>query len=541
MATVLTANINSTSIKICEINHSAKATVIEKAFKLKTPEGTVDDGRILDVDKLASFLSTELTWRTVTTKEIIFIVNSSKIPVKEVYTPVLRAGKLKDMIQANASEYFPVNIDEYIVTHKVVCQGVSETGSKQLKVNVMAAPRDLIEGYYSLAEKLGMIVKNVEHHSNATVSILKKHIGPETSVVIQVHDDYTTVNVFKNNVLELQRNVPYGKNVVVQALMKELRMDEDAAEAIISKERLIHSSFDGDQVTESLRYLINSIERVVDYYTSRNSDSSVEKAYLTGESVNMLGLENLFANEFDFSVMQIMEFREVTISPNLVLEPKYISAYLACAGAVLDPVDFQLIREEGKVKTDKSVKYLLIATGVALLVGIVLIAIPGIQNLSLKSDIEDMDEKINEIKDIEVVVDSYYKAKDMYTDAALFQSASSDPNDYLLDFLYALEKGQPSDISIKSMSVASGQVSISATTSTKQSIAKLIVQLNTMPGVSGVFVSNTSESKDEYGIVTSSFSVSFMFNSLIEQYIAEDTVEEETSAESETTAEGEVQ
>lgn len=520
MAAIITAHISASSIKICEISHSSKGTVLQRAFKLKTPEGTVDDGKILDMDRLAAFMTAELTKQAITAKEITFILDSSKIAVKEVYTPVLKPARLKEMIKANASDYFPVNIEDYIITEKIVSQAVMESGEKQLRVNVLAAPKDMIESYYDLAEKLGFTVKNIDHHSNATVSLLKNQIGPETSVVIQVHDDSTTVNVFRNNILELQRTVPYGKNVVVQELMETKDMEEEEAENLLATERLIHNSFDGDEVTESLRYLINSIVRVVDYYTSRNSESPVEKAYLTGESVNLLGLENLFANEFDFSVMQIMSFEGVSIAPDLVLDPKYVSLFISCTGAVIEPVNFQPEKVVGATKKDKSIMYLLIGAAASLVVGLILIAIPGIQNLSVKSDIEDMEEKIDAIKDVEIVVDDYHDALDKLNDVKTFVGVSSSPNDYLLDFLYALEKGQPSDVSIKSMTITNGQVSISATTSTKQTIAKFITQLNSMPGVSGVYVASTTESKDEYGVVSSAFNIVCTFSSDIESYVA---------------------
>lgn len=533
MANIITAHIGSTSIKVCEISHSAKATVIHRAFKLKTPEGVIEDGKILDMERLSAFMNAEFTKHAITAKEITFILSSSKIAVKEVYTPVLKAAKLKEMIKVNASDYFPVDIEDYIITEKIISQAVMESGEKQLRVNVLAAPKDMVEAYYDLAEKLGLAVKNIEHHSNATVSLLKKQIGEETSVVIHVHDDSTTVNVFRSNILELQRTVPYGKNVVIQALMEERGMDEDEAEALCLKERMIHKSFDGDEVTEALRYLINSIVRVVDYYTSRNSDSPVEKAYLTGESVNMLGLEELFANEFDFSVIQLMSFEGVAIGPDLILEPRYVSLFISCTGAVLEPVNFEPEKTTGAGRKDKSMQYLLIGAAASLVLGAALVAVPAIQNMSVKSDIEDMSEKIEAIKAVEIVVDEYYDSKDILDDVKGFVDISSNANDYLLDFLYALEKGQPSDVSIRSMSVQSGYVSITATTSTKQTIAKLITQLKGMPGVTGVYVASTTESKDEYGVVTSAFSIVCRFGSKIEQYLIPEPEETENPKEGE--------
>ena len=541
MAAIITAHISNVNIKICEISHSSKETVIQRIFKVDTPEGTVEDGKILDMERLAAYMSAEMARESIAAKEIIFVLDSSRIVMKEVYTPALKPAKLDDMIKANASDYFPVNIDDYIVTEKIVSKVASESGEKQLRVNVFAAPKDMIESYYQLAEKLGLTVKNIESYGNATVALLKRQIGSETSIVIQVRDDSTVVNIFKNNILEFQRTVPYGKNIVIQTLMEERNVDEEAAEEILAKERILHSSFDGDEVTESLRYLVNSIVRVVEFYTSRNSDSPVEKAYLTGESVSLVGLEDLFATEFDFSVTPIMSFQGFSFAPYLHVGPKSVSHFISCAGAVMEPVNFQPETVAGVTKKDKSVTYLLIGAVASLVAGVILIAIPGIQNLSVNSDISDMEEKIDKIKDVEVVVDAYYNATDKLKDMTTFLDIATNPNDYMLDFLYALEKGQPSDVSIKSMTVANGQVSISATTSTKQTIAKFITQLKSMPGVTGVYVSSDIEQKDEYGVVSSSFGIICTFDSRIESYIAPQEESVAAEGETETTAEEEEQ
>jgi hypothetical protein len=92
----------------------------------------------------------------------------------------------------------------------------------------------------------------------------------------------------------------------------------------------------------------------------------------------------------------------------------------------------------------------------------------------------------------------------------------------------------PSHVSIKSLSVDKGVVQITATTSTKSTVAKFITQLKGMPGITNVFVPSTSEAKDAYGVITTNFSVSFSFNKDIANYLEQleepeegETVEEE--------------
>lgn len=93
----------------------------------------------------------------------------------------------------------------------------------------------------------------VDYAGNSTYQIMKQQIGPEVSLVIQVENDGTVINIFKDNVLQLQRNVPYGKSMLVNAVMEKYGLKYEAATAKLQNETLLHSRFDGDEVTESLK------------------------------------------------------------------------------------------------------------------------------------------------------------------------------------------------------------------------------------------------------------------------------------------------
>lgn len=538
MATVITAYIGSSKIKLCEMVSTSKGATIKKASIIKTPEGFVDDGWLVNVDGLMKVMQQEFALQGMNAKEITFVVQSSKIAYKEVFIPVIKTNRVNDMVKANASDYFPINVDDYAIAGKVISQVVTAEGDNQLRVGVYAAQKDMIDAYYELADKLGLVVNNIESYNNATAAFLSSQIGPESSVVIQIHDDSTTVSMFKDNILEFQRSVPYGKNVVINATMEHKRINRGEADRLIAMDRIIFDHFGGDPITESLSVLVGNVSRVIEYYNSRNADRPVEKAYLTGESVVMLGLDRLMTNELDFEVTQIMEFNGVTVDPRLFFEKKMVSVFVANVGAVLNPISFETERAARSNRKDNTIKYLMIGLIASAAIGVVAIAVPLIEGIFLRSSISDYEEKIEKVRDIELIVNEHYNAKDKVSDVEKFVNMSSSANDYMLEFIQALEKGMPSDISIRNLTINNGQVSISAATSTKQTIAKFITQLNGMNGVSNVFVSNTSESKDEYGVVTSTFSITFTFDSQIKDYVAP---QPETEASTDENTEGEAE
>ena len=68
-----------------------------------------------------------------------FSISSPRLATKEVLIPNVKANKIEKIVQANATEYFPVNMDEYIIQHTVL-QEIEDQGQKKLKIMVAAVP-----------------------------------------------------------------------------------------------------------------------------------------------------------------------------------------------------------------------------------------------------------------------------------------------------------------------------------------------------------------------------------------------------------------
>lgn len=516
MANILSISVGSSYIKVCELTNK-KGVTVNKVVRFKTPEGSFDDGLITDTHAVAKALEENLALNGMTAKQVVFSVFSSRIATKEIRTPVLKEKKLAELIEANATEYFPIDIENYIITHKVIEEDTAGE-DKQLRVLLMAAPKEIIKSYYRIARHNGYLIHNIDYAGNSSMQLLRKQVDKGINVVIQIMEDSTIVNIIKNRVLQLQRIIPYGKNVVVDAIAEEREITEEQAVALLSTVKMIHDSFDGDALTENLRYMVNNIARVIEYYVSRSAENQVEKAFLVGDSIELLGLDELFANEFTFPVQQIDGFRKVTVDPSIDMEPRMISRYVGCIGAVIDPVNFIPKEKVERELSAQGYKAMRLAFLGSVLVGIIMITIPAVQFFALQAEERGIEERIRSLKSIEQVVRDYYVATDIMTDATNWMNMSVGNNDVMVEFIENLELKQPSDIAISSLAISEGQVEITATTSTKPTVAKFITQLETIPNVSNVVVTTMSESKDEYDVVNTTFSLVCTFTNTNDAY-----------------------
>lgn len=518
--------INNEYIKICEITKSGKNVTVHKTVTIPTPDECYEDGVLENIPDLAKAIKGIMDEHRFSSNNIAFSISSPRLATKEVLIPNVKGDKIAKIVQANATEYFPVNMDEYIIQHTFL-EKVEDQGQEKIKLMVAAVPSEVAESYYNLAKTLGLKVAFIDYAGNSTYQIMKQQIGPEVSLVIQVENDGTVINIFKENVLQLQRMVPYGKSMLVNAVMDKYGLKYDAATAKLQNETLLHSRFDGDEVTESLRYMASNINRVIDYFVSR-SRVSIQKAYLIGHSTSIKGFATLLSNELNMPIEKVERLKNIAMDKKAYVEEATLTSYVTNLGSVIDPVDFVPKRMVEAGTKKENTKMIITGFFGAVAVSALLIVIPLVQIVALNAQIGTLNKDVNKLSDVNGIVNEYYLAKDKYNDLSAFASLTSDSDDSLQNFVSYLEKNMPSDVTVTNFNVTSGTVSISGKSKSKDSIAKFIQQLQKSSAISNVDVPSITETKSNTGAVEASFSISCVFTDM------SDAGESETNASTST-------
>lgn len=510
---VVSVAINNEFIKICELTKNNKNISVQKVVTVVTPDKSYSDGIIYNQAAISNTIKTAIEENGITENTIVFTVASTKIATKEVLIPNVKANKVGEIIHTNATEYFPVNIEEYIIQHTPLEQ-IEEDGIVKLKVLVIAAPSEIAEGYYNLAQLLGMKVERIDYIGNSIYQVLRLQIENVPSVVIQIENDSTIVNIFNKNVLQLQRTIPYGKSALVNAVMDEYGLKYEEALSKLQNEELLHTTFDGETITESLRYMVSNINRVVDYHITRNTNKPIEKAYVIGNATTIKGMITLLEHELNLPLNVIDTLKGVTTDKKSYINEVDLTSYIGNIGAYIHPVNFvptNLGENEKSRDSSRNGKMIL---AIAVLIAFFLIMIPFIMMISSKMSRDYAKADADRISDIETIVNEYYAAKDIASDASSFQKLTENNNDNLEKFVAVLEEKMSSDISISSMSSASGSVTIMGTASSKSSIALLLQQLSRTEGVDSVRVGSETEAKDNSNVTTITFSLTCGFGEI---------------------------
>ncbi|MBP3325327.1 MAG: type IV pilus assembly protein PilM [Coprococcus sp.] len=514
---VLTIDITNESITIVEATASnKKQSIVHNAIIFETPEDSYEDGIIRDKERIAEAIKGQLSANGISNKNAIFVLTSTKIVNREVVVPFVKENKIKGIINANSSEYFPVNIEDYVVSHSVLETVTDEENNKQLRVLAVAAPENMVRSYYDVAAMAGLKVVALDYIGNSMLQLIKTQTSENmTTMVIQLGSESTVLNIVKGDTLLLQRTVPYGTNVVVNEVMDAKGVDATTAMTLLQNERLLTVDFDDNAITGAFRYLINNIGRVMDFFTSKNPDKPIDDVFLTGDGALIKGIDGLFKVQLNVSTRVMDSLYNIKFDPKIDLKiynPVYLMVPI---GAAFAPMGFVLTEtgakggSRGSFDTTPLVVAFLI---LAIIVAGGVTAYSYIAKNKAQEDLDKVNKDIEAIRDIETIVQDYEAAESVYVDAMSMYSYTMNLNEYVGTLITELEDKMPKGISITAFNSNSTGINITGTTAEYEDIAAFAINLKDIECIDNTFIGTITENVDETTkSITYDFTVSCIY------------------------------
>ena len=517
---VLSIEIGQQVTKAVVIDFLKKNPHVYNAFSFDTPEGVMEDGYVKDKDRMAQLLREQMKDNGVKEKEVVFSIASSKIASREVTVPYVPEKNLDNLINATAQDYFPVNMDEYTLAYNVL-----ETVKKSLKQLLLAAPDSLIQNYYSLADLMGVRVESIDYYGNGSMQVLQKHIGSGYSVCVQIGSLNTMVSVLKENQQIMQRTIPYGTNTIIETMLAhpalECRDETDAME-MLCRENVVYSTLDYEDetvrgtrisedqwkrsgqsrearkaVTDAVGGILLSVIRVVDYFGSRYPDCQLGYIYITGMGVKIRGLDTLFEREMDLPVRKLEKLTNITFSRGFARSLQDQTEYIAAIGAAIEPVGFslkELKNKQGRAASMRTVKIILAGSVV---VAVALVAVGWFRLVGANKENENLKMEKQSLQSINQVYTENEQATKKFEDATALHVATSTKNQNLVALIEQLQKKLPKQMQVSTLQTTEDKVTLTITTKTKISVAKMLVEFEGIDLLTNVNVASIAGAESE--------------------------------------------
>ncbi len=467
--------------RVCEVvKKSATLIVVNNATEVATPTGAVDDGYLTDVPAIAEAIRGCVFGRGFSASKVIFTISSKKIANKEVVIPYVRGDKkIGAILEANSGEYFPMSTTgDFLFAHTVM-ETFQDVEGKKLRLTAVAAPRDLVECYYELADELRLTVEDIDYVGNSVLQLLSLQMKEgDTELVLQIEKDMTFVNVMSGKSVILQRSVPYGKNAVINSMMEIKKLTEKEAKTLLSNRDMLDRQVTEEEYAEAVRYLISSIGRIVEYHRSRNPDRIIDGIRVFGEGSAIAGIDEVLKQELGAQVTHFSTLQGIKAGSKSYLTSETALRYLANFGAVLNPIGLNLNRgktKENVSKTADKVLYAILALSIVGVVGWVTWTMIVYYGKAAEKKL--LEANIKAIEDVEQIKLNYDNAAAAYQAVKDFADSTNSNNELVLQFITDLEKILPTTMIIDGFTASGGTVSFSVTAPNKEAVADMIVEL----------------------------------------------------------------
>lgn len=544
---VLSIEIGNSFTKICEIDYKVKKPKVYKVLTVETPEGVVVDGMLQPTQEYADHLVNALGTNGIRTKRVIFTISSTRVASREVQIPNVKANKIEALVKTNANDYFPVDLTQYEIGH-YLAGGLTEEG--KLRVMALAVPKALLDSYYQLAQMCGWEVECFDYSSNSLYQILRDEKSEKVTMMIKIDENNTIVTVLSAGKVLLQRTVAYGVQDAIETMIASgayaVSDPMSAVERFQKKTCLNRVLHQGDKlweenagrwededagnaevtaarqkITSSLEPLIVGVSRVIDFYDSRNSNTPIERTYVTGLGGSFSGMSKLFTNCLERKVHTLSDMDD-KIGMSKAIRSTRPAAYISCLGAVLAPVGL-IDKSQQKAKgmtVVSGTNYTFVSVAV-LVLGVILSIAMAVTSLTryfgTVAENVALQARVEELQPAQTVYNEYLSAAAQYDKYEYLYAYTETPNENLVEFINELEQILPDSFWTNSFSSDDTGISMTVTVAGKPAAAETIKNIRNMKSMEEVTVSGITDNTDEAGNSTVTFSISGTYKELTDE------------------------
>jgi len=310
---ILSLDFGGNEIKIIEGQAARNSISISKAFALKLPPDVYYDGEILDKDAVVSLIKEELKKNKIRTDKVHGIINSSEIITRAVSLPKIPEKDLPSVISYQLDEMLPVDPDDYVV-NSLILSYFTEDGADKVNVLLIGIPKKMVLEHLDLIKQIGLKPEILDYQGNAIAkllnhnSLVNEFYNTSEMVVTSIDIGYSNskLTIVKEGAILVTRVLDTGTKTMIDNISSLYDYtEEEIEEKLFGIDNINESSEEFtdyyrflNTVRTTLENLMDEIDIIFRYYTSRETSNVINYIVLQGGLANIEGIENMFSNRF---------------------------------------------------------------------------------------------------------------------------------------------------------------------------------------------------------------------------------------------------
>jgi type IV pilus assembly protein PilM len=337
---VVSIDIGSEKIKFVVGRFSKGRVIIEKAFMVDTPEGTIGDGTILNSINLARTIEGALSIEQIKVKDANCTTNSTAVINREIVIPPAAEDEMDTLVKYEIQQYLPINMDDYVIQYNVL-EEVNNDNLLTYRVLVITYPNKMAKQYYELISncKLRPNVLDVTYNSIKKLAGSMQSINDreynlgDTTVFIDMGAANLNVNIYNGNKMDFTRIIKSGGSIIDREISKAFSISLEEAE----KRKIEQCNFGYDEINSIIRTVVDDwveeLNRIIQFYKNKKVGNKLDKLYIYGGCSNLKGISEYLSSKLGLKVEMVEALGNVELYKTAAFSD--LNCYLNAIGAII--------------------------------------------------------------------------------------------------------------------------------------------------------------------------------------------------------------
>lgn len=314
---------------------------ISKSGLLKTPEGAVENDRIVDVEAVAKTINEFKDENKIITGDIIYTIHGQDTIIRHTEIAIMEEAQVGQAAIREIGQYLPKQGANYYIDYQIIDK-ISNDEKKVYKVLVAAVPRVKINGYVELTSKLNMKLKAVDILPISISRIFNNYFDRSNKAIsvgiIDIENKFSSIVILNNGKIFIEKEVNKGINDVVNLVKDYIdKSYEEAYSYFMSKFNFAKQAY-SDKTYEDIKNnfddIFKNFERVIKFYTNGKTKKTLDKIFVIGEGAKIYGIEAYLQEFMETDVTPIEKPESIKLKINFQNQSNF-NHYLNAYGSLL--------------------------------------------------------------------------------------------------------------------------------------------------------------------------------------------------------------
>jgi len=245
-------------------------------------------------------------------------VSGSSLIVKRLSLPEMTRQELADSIVWEAEQYIPFDIKDVNVDAQIIN---SKAGQGQMDVMMVAAKKDVVNEYVSVAAEAGLTTEVVDVAIFAALNMFEANYtipADQTVALLNIGSNQINVGIMAGGAIAFTRDISTGGSRLTAEIQRQFNVSWEEAEAFkTGAESSLSSSTiarDVNKLAEKVcDTIVGEIQRSLDFYVATTVNANVNRLYLTGGSAQLPALIRALERRIEVPVELVNPFRNISV------------------------------------------------------------------------------------------------------------------------------------------------------------------------------------------------------------------------------------